>query len=329
MTSRSRREFLATAAAALVARKAVAAETNGSAPKKLQGVFPIMQTPFLESGALDTATLANEVHFLHRTGAQGMTWPQLASEYVTLTEDERLAGAETIIKANKSIDAATRPAVVIGVQADNAESAAKFARHADKTGADAIIAIPLDGGKDESKQMDYYATIGASSSKPLFAQAIGNMSVDFILRMSKKIPTLQYVKDEAGSTLPRLTQYRNNPQKLTGVFTGKHGPTFVDELARGAIGNMPAAGFAELYVATMKAWNEGKPDEAEEMFSHTLLLIMAAQAYGVPGQKYILQLRGVFPNTKSRRDLGNAVFDDEAKKAIERTVAYTKRWFKA
>src|SRR5712671_1540289 len=103
MTSRSRREFLATAAAALVARKAMGAEPNpGSASRKLQGIFPIMQTPFLESGALDTATLANEVHFLHRIGAHGMTWPQLASEYVTLTEDERLAGAETIIKANKA-----------------------------------------------------------------------------------------------------------------------------------------------------------------------------------------------------------------------------------
>ncbi|HYL38040.1 MAG TPA: hypothetical protein VEV17_19140, partial [Bryobacteraceae bacterium] len=62
----------------------------------------------------------------------------------------------------------------------------------------------------------------------------------------------------------------------------------------------------------------------------TLPLIMEAQAYGVAGQKYILQLRGVFRNTICRRDqTATSVFDDQAKEAIRRTVAYSKRWFKA
>ena len=67
-----------------------------------------------------------------------------------------------------------------------------------------------------------------------------------------------------------------------------------------------------------------------DVFSKTLLLIMDAQAYGVPGQKYILQLRGVFPNTKCRRESTDTqVFDEESKEAIRRTVEYAKRWFKA
>jgi 4-hydroxy-tetrahydrodipicolinate synthase len=321
----SRREFLASATASTL----LLGDAFAGQERKFEGIFPIVQTPFTDSDKLDTATLAREVQFLHRTGVQGMTWPQLASEYVNLTWDERIAGAETIVKANQTADAATRPAVVIGVQDSDTATAVKYARHADKIGADAIIAIPLNGGKDEGRQMEYYSAIGAATSKPLIAQAIGDMSVEFVLRMAKQIPTLQYVKDEAGVTLPRLTQYRNNPQKLRGVFTGKHGPTFLDDLARGAVGNMPASGFADLYVASWKAWKNGKQDEAEDMFSKTLLLIEDAQTYGVPGQKYILQLRGIFPNTRTRRDPGATVFDDDARKAIERTVAYTKRWFKA
>ena len=133
------------------------------------------------------------------------------------------------------------------------------------------------------------------------------------------------LKDEAGATLPRLTEYRQHGQLLRGVFTGKHGPTFLDDLARGAVGNMPAAGFADLYVMAWQDWTSGKRDEAMEVFGKTLLLIADAQAYGVAGQKYILQLRGVFPNSKCR---GEAVaLDDEAKEAIRRTVAYTQRWF--
>ena len=320
-----RREFLTTAAAGgslLFLRKAY-----GAPGRRLEGIFPIMQTPFSDSGALDVETLAHEVQFLDRIGVQGMVWPQLASEFPLLNFDERLSGAEALVRANKALDAKTRPAVVIGVQASDIETAVKYARHADKLAPDAIIAIPVNGGKDDAKQMEYYTAIGEACSRPLIVQTIGPMSVDLVLRMAKQIPTLRYVKDEAGATLPRLTEYRKRGQLLQGVFTGKHGPTFLDDLARGAVGNMPAAGFADLYVAAWQDWNNGKRDEAMEVFAKTLLLIADAQAYGVAGQKYILQLRGVFSNTRCRGDA--AALDDEAKEAIRRTVAYTQRWFRS
>ena len=327
MSLSHRRQFLATAAAAGSAMFLRAA--TGSSEKRLEGIFPIMQTPFADSSALDHDTLANEVRFLHRIGVQGMVWPQLASEYVSLTFEERLAGAETILRANHALDARSRPAVVIGVQASDTGTAEKYARHADKTGADALVAIPLDGGRDESKQMEYYAAIGGCSTKPLIVQTIGNMSVDLVLRMAEQIPTLRYAKDEAGVTLARLTDYRNRGQILHGVFTGAHGPTFLDELSRGAVGNMPSSGFADLYVAAWQAWKSGRQEAAMDIFGKTLLLIMDARAYGLPGQKYILQLRGVFPNSKCRGDAANALFDDQAKEAIRRKVTYAQKWFKA
>ena len=194
MNAISRREFLAATAAVLGSRAALAA----TEPPPLRGIFPIMQTPFTDAGALDLGTLARETQFLHRIGVQGMTWPQLASEYATLTYDERIDGAETIVKTVRALDARTRPAVVIGVQAADVASAVKYARQADTLGPDAIIAIPLDGGKDDAKQMEYYAAIGKACSRPLIVQAIGPMSVDLVLQMAKRIPTLHYVKDEAG-----------------------------------------------------------------------------------------------------------------------------------
>lgn len=320
-----RREFLATAAAGgclMFGRTAY-----GAWERKLAGIFPIMQTPFSDSGALDTETLVHEVQFLDRIGVQGMVWPQLASEYQLLAYQERLAGAEALVRANKALDARTRPAVVIGVQASDTETAVKYARHAEKLAPDAIIAIPLNGGTDEAKQLEYYTAIGEACSRPLIVQTIGSMSVDLVLRMAKQIPTLRYVKEEAGTTLPRLTEYRKRGQLLQGVFTGKHGATLLDDLARGAVGNMPASGFADLYVAAWRDWTSAKTEEAMEIFAKTLLLVADAQAYGAAGQKYILQLRGVFPNTRCRGDA--PALDDEAKEAIRRTVAYTQRWFRS
>ncbi len=324
----SRRDLLAGAAAAAGSAMFLR-PMLGAGTRKLAGIFPIMQTPFTAAGALDTETLAREVQFLDRCGAQGMTWPQMASEWPQLTFEERLAGAETIVRARNALDPAKRPAVVLGVQANDIETAVKYARHADKLAPDAIIAIPLDQGRDDAKQMEYYSAIGEASSRPLIVQTVGQMSVDLVIRMAKKIPTLRYAKDEAGVTLARLTEYARHGQILDGVFTGKHGPTFLDDLARGAVGNMPAAGFADLYVAAWKTWNAGKHDEAMDAFSKTLLLIVQAQAYGVPGQKYMLELRGVFHNSNCRRDqTATTVFDDDAKAAIRRTVDYCKRWFK-
>jgi dihydrodipicolinate synthase/N-acetylneuraminate lyase len=324
----SRRDFLALAAVGTsVIPQSVSASEND---RNFSGIFPIMQTPFADSGALDLEILAREVHFLQRAGVQGMTWPQMASEWPQLTFDERLAGADVIVQANKTGQTGPRPTVVIGVQANDTETAVRFARHAERIGADAIIAIPLNQGKDEALQMKYYSAIGEACSRPLIIQTVGEMSVDLVLRMAEKIPTLRYAKDEAGATLPRLTDYARRGQILRGVFSGKHGPTFLDELQRGAVGNMPAAGFADLYVAAWKDWNADKRDEAMDVFSRTLLLIMEAQAYGVAGQKYILQLRGVFPNSKCRREeAAGQALDEQAKESIRRTVEYTKRWFKA
>jgi len=325
MNISSRREFIA--AAAVTGSAVMLSKASAAPADKLEGVFPIVQTPFQDSGALDVDTLIREIQFLHRIGVQGVVWPQLASEYPLLTYDERIAGAEAIMRANKALDPKTRPAVVIGVQAPDTEAAVKYARHADKLGPDAIIAIPLNQGQDEARQMEYYSAIGKACSRPLFVQTVGNMSVDLVLRMAKQIPTLQYVKDEAGVTLPRLTEYRKRGQMLKAVFTGKLGPTFLDDLERGAVGNMPAAAFPDLYVAAWQAWKSGKKDEAMEAFGRALLLISEEQAYGMAGRKYMLQVRGVFPNAKCRGDV--RPLDDEAKASIRRTMEYCSRWFRS
>ena len=63
-------------------------------PKPLRGVFPIGFTPITESDKLDLDCLAAEVKFCNRGRVHGFVWPQIASRWTTLTERERLDGAE-------------------------------------------------------------------------------------------------------------------------------------------------------------------------------------------------------------------------------------------
>src|SRR5262245_49998075 len=104
-----------------------------SSGRPLRGIFPIGQTPFMENGKLDVDTLVRQLEFIHRGGVHGFVWPQLASEWSTLTEAERLGGAEALVSAGKRL----RPAIVIGVQGPDSTAAVRYAKHAAKLGADA------------------------------------------------------------------------------------------------------------------------------------------------------------------------------------------------
>ncbi len=305
-----RRRFLFTLTASALAR---AEET-----KRLAGIYPIMQTPFSESNALDLEALAKQVKFLDRCGVHGMVWPQLASEWSELSRDERITGAETIVAAAKGL----KPKVILGVQAPDVDGAVQYARHADKLGPDGIIALPLPDQKNLDALAAYYRAIARVCARPLFVQAIGNMSVEFILKLAREIPSLRFVKDEAGHTLSRISAYRKIDKSIS-IFTGGHGRSMLDEMARGSAGTMPAAGFADLYVQVWDLWKAGKRPQAMDAFGRVGLLITQVQAYGLPSLKYLLQQRGVFTNTRCRGKNAD-VFDEEARRAIMETYAFVR-----
>ncbi|MBM3813722.1 MAG: dihydrodipicolinate synthase family protein [Acidimicrobiia bacterium] len=293
--------------------------------KPLRGIFPIMQSPFTADDKLDLPILAKQVHFLERCGVHGMVWPQLASEYYNLTKDERLAGMETILAAGKS----TRPALVIGVQADDSSAAVEYSKLATKLGADALIALPPREEKDWNKITLYYREIGAASPLPLFIQAIGNVTVQGIIDLSKAIPTLRYIKDEAGPVLSRLTEIRSKAPALN-PFTGGHSKTLLDEMIRGSAGTMPASAWADLHVAAWDAFHSGDRARAANLCAKSLLLISTVDAYGMPAVKYFLHLRGLFPTYHLRRDTSrNNALDDHAKRYLAELFALLKPHLRA
>ncbi len=293
--------------------------------KPLRGIFAIAQTPFTNSNQLDLNVLAREVEFIDRGGVHGFVWPQLASEYSTLSKSERLAGAEAIVATGKRL----RPAMVIGVQAPEVRTAVEYARHAEKLGADAIISLPPDHADNDDALLAYYKEVGAATGLPLFAQTIGDMSVALIVRMFKEVPTLRYVKDEAGgSPLGRIGPLREQTSDQLKVFTGNHGRTLIDEMQRGSSGSMPAASLADIYAGVWDAWHSGRRQEALELFQKAMLFIPEVEAYGVASLKYLLYLRGIFTTYVAREKDSSAPLDDSAKKTLRDLARFANPYFK-
>jgi 4-hydroxy-tetrahydrodipicolinate synthase len=329
-TGLPRRQFLHLlgAGSLVLTRSAVAAESKSAKP--LRGIFPIAQTPFTDSDKLDIDILVDQLRFIDRGKVHGFVWPQLASEWSTLTEAERIEGAEAIASAGKKL----RPAIVLGVQGPDTTTAVKYARHAEKAGADAIISLPPPGQSDLKAIAAYYKEVGSATGLPFFVQAVGEMSVDLILEMSKAVPTLSYIKDEAGEPLMRIARLKEGSGGKIQVFTGAHGRTLIDEMERGFSGTMPAASFADLYAAVWDSWHAGKRKEAMEMFGRASMLIHEVGVYGMESLKYILCLRGVFKTYRARRTarpgdklagLGSrAQLDEAGKKVIREMLEYVK-----
>jgi dihydrodipicolinate synthase/N-acetylneuraminate lyase len=337
-----RREFLRLVATgamgvALPGGALWSAQKSGSKP--LRGIFPIALTPFTGSDQLDLTALVKEVEFIDRGGVHGFVWPQMASETLSLTDKERLAGAEAVIAAGKRL----HPAIVIGVQGPDLAAMRRYAKQAEQLGADAVISLPPSENATEKEMLQYYQAVGQATQLPIFVQAVGNISVELLLQMFDSVPNLRYVKDEAGNPLNRIAQLRSRTGDRMKVFSGSHGRTLVEEMRRGFSGSMPSACIADLYAATWDLWQAGKHNEAVEMHGRSLAVLADMFLYGVEGMKYVFCLRGVFQNYAPRKAPVQKGFegaarivsgdasplDDAGKKALAETVNAVRRYFRA
>jgi 4-hydroxy-tetrahydrodipicolinate synthase len=292
--------------------------TDNAGRKPLRGIFPIVQTPFTESNKLDLEVLAGEVRFLDRARAHGCVWPQNASEWSSLSESERLAGAETILATGKKL----RPAIVIGVQAPTMDAAVRYARHAQTNGADAIISLPL-AGADMPALLEYYKAIGKATDLPLFAQAVGDFSVDHLIELYRAVPTLRYIKDEAGQPLLRFAELKEKSHGQLHVFSGG-GKNQIDEMIRGFSGCMPFSFFADVQAAAWDLWHEGKRREAVDVFGNVAMMLEEIGVYGLEAVKYILVRRGVFKTYRVREKKRPGTLDAPARQTLEEMLALMK-----
>ena len=112
---------------------------------------------------------------------------------------------------------------------------------------------------------------------------------------------MRFVKYEAGDTLKGIGLLREKSAGQIKLFSGDHGRTLIEELRAGSSGTMPAASFADLYVATWDLWHAGRYEEAAAMQRRTVRAVAVVTRYGFEGLKYFLQLHGVFGNYAVRK----------------------------
>jgi 4-hydroxy-tetrahydrodipicolinate synthase len=294
-----------------------------------RGVFPIVVTPFTDTYELDEESLRREIRFCLRARVHGLVGPANASEFPTLSDDERRRWIEIVVS-----EAAGRVPVIAATTSGHALPAVALSRFAQHVGADGIMAMPphvlhLDG----PACYEYYRALSDALDIPVviqnFAGPIGTpMPPELLARMCRELPRVQYIKEE---TIPEPQQISRTitaaGDACRGVFGGQGGIYVLDEHRRGAAGNMPAAQVADVHVDIWSRLEAGDRDGARDIFYHVLPLLTLERLHGVAVYKEVLYRRGVFSTPRRRapgRDLD--AFD---RAELDVALGHVERLFRA
>jgi 4-hydroxy-tetrahydrodipicolinate synthase len=280
--------------------------------KAWRGVFPIVVTPFTESYELDEKGLRSLVRFCLRSGVQGLVGPANASEFSTLSDDERKRWLEIVVA-----ETGGAVPVIAATTSGHALPAIALSQYAQKLGAQGIMSMPPHVQHPDAEGcFAYYKALSEALEIPIMVQnyigPIGTpMAPSLLARMCKELPRVQYIKEETFPSSRMLSLTIAAAGKLCkGIFGGQGGLYLVDEYRRGSVGNMPACEIPDVQVVLWNKLEAGDFTGARKMFNTVLPLINYERQYGVGLYKEILYRRGVI-STAICRTPGKELDDDD------------------
>lgn len=292
---------------------------SGATWHRLGGVLPVFQTPFEDDESIDFDTLDGELDWLFEHGADGCMMA-LVSEVLRLSTDEREELAAHVCRA-----AGGRRPVVVSAGAESSHTAVRLARHAERHGARAVMAIPpVSTALSDDELLRYYRRIFEAVGLPVIVQDAGGylgkpMSIAVQLRILDEFGEWVYFKSEVPPIGPRLSALRESTGGLARVFEGSGGIALVESYRRGIVWTMPGADIVDAILVLWKALKAGDDRLAYQLSLPVASLVAmptSLDAY-LAVEKYLLVKRGIFKNTIVRGPVAYRL-DDEARREVDR-----------
>jgi 4-hydroxy-tetrahydrodipicolinate synthase len=265
----------------------------------LQGILPVLPTPFAADGAIDGAAMARIVDFALAAGVDGVVFPGFASEVDELAATERALLLKLVAER-----VAGRLPIVAGASAPSATEAIGHCREALANGvATVMIQAPKSIGAGTEAVSAFYRAIATAvpgieivlQNAP--APRGSDLAPEAILAIVRDNPAIAYVKEEtlpSGLAISALLAGR--PAHLKGVIGGGGARYLIDEYNRGVCGAMPALELADIHVAMDRAYRAGQIERARELYLRTLPLLVIQLNFRMAFTKHVLTRRGVLTN---------------------------------
>ncbi len=267
----------------------------------MQGVFPILVTPFDKQGRIDEESLRRLIDFDINAGVHGLG-VALGSEVFKLSEAERDQVIRTVVDQVRQ-----RVPVVINTGAPGTDLAVFYSRRAEELGADAVMVIPpsfMPAGPAEV--LEYYQAISDAVSIPIFMQDVASASISAGLarQIAENCPRVRYIKVESPPVASKVADMVAQAGDRLTIFGGAGGGYFIEELRRGSLGTMPFCSQPEAFVQVWNLMRSGDERGARAVFDRVIAPInrIAAQGSGIfyHVHKELLRRRGVIATAKVR-----------------------------
>lgn len=309
-TQITRRQLLRSAVSGVSALWAANSLHAADADPRVRGPFPILSTPFTETGAVDYQVLANQARFVDWGGCPGMIWPQSGDSVDLLTMEEKLRGMEVLAEASRSFKTS---ALCLGVQGKDTEEMLVYAQHAEKLAPTAIISRPPDSGRTEDDLRQYWRALAKVATRPVIFQTTGGTaykgpvpSVKLMIELAKEFPQFGYIKEEAAPIIARTRELCAAKPVIRRVFSARGGHGWLFESHLGTEGLITErAVYADVLAKLWQLMDSGKdPDTVRDIHAKLMLLFNLGQH--LPGgdlrgfQLHLWKKRGVFKNMISR-----------------------------
>ena len=268
---------------------------------RLAGILPICTTPFTAAGEVDFASLKRVAQHILAGGADGLVYPGIASEFQTLSETERRRGIETVIAVVRR-----RLPVVVGISAPEPETSVRYAGEARAAGADAVMLMPPPELSDLEALTRLFDSVADAGRLPIVLQnaplPLGPaLPIATVAALAERCALVRYAKEETPPCGQRISALLAAASAtLLGVFGGAGGRFIIDELARGAVGSMPACEYTGLHVEIFRAFARGEQQAARVRFNRLLPLLNFGSIYRTAATKEILFRMGIIESSRHR-----------------------------
>lgn len=172
----------------------------------ITGSITALVTPF-KDGRLDSKAYADFIEWQIQEGTNGLVPCGTTGETSTLGTSEHIEAIDICVKVS-----AGRVPVIAGIGSNNTASAAYMAREAQKSGADAVLAVaPYYNKPSQEGMYQHFKVVSQASDLKILiynipGRSVVDIDVDTMARISG-LPNVYGVKD-ATSDISRVSDYK-------------------------------------------------------------------------------------------------------------------------
>lgn len=271
---------------------------------QIDGIVPIIPTPFEESEEICWTGLDRLIDFAVDAGACAVCLPAYASEFYKLSEDERLQITSRAVRRS-----AGRLPVIAQVNYTSTRLAIDAAGRAVDAGASAICsAAPRQFALSDADLLDHFGALLSAVEVPFILQDFNpggaSLSVSAIAELNRRQPHFRYIKLEEPRLAAKVAAIRDATFGNVGVLEGWGGMYTLELAPAGIAGVVPGLGLTDLLRKVFLLARSGRGAEAQPLFEGILPQILYSlqnMELFHHAEKLLLQARGILQNVTVRR----------------------------